>query len=132
MKYTSFGNQMGKTEQRNSDVLPGTLVLMVLRTLSVLGPLHGYAIASRIEQISASLLHLNQGTLYPALLQMEHEGWIAGKWGTSENNRRAKFYGITAAGRKQLAKEAGEWKRMASTIERFLGPMTDVIKEELS
>lgn len=103
---------------------------MVLRTLSVLGPLHGYAIAGRIEQISASLLHLNQGTLYPALLQMEQEGWIIGRWGTSENNRRAKFYSITAAGRKQLAREAGEWKRMASTIERFLGPIPDVIEEE--
>src|ERR1700722_20065985 len=123
---------MGKPEPQKSDVMPGTLVLIVLRTLSALGPMHGYAIGCRIEQISASLLHLNQGTLYPALLQMEQEGWIAAKWGTSENNRRAKFYGITAAGKKQLAKETGEWKRMSSTIDRFLGPLTDEMEDELS
>ena len=105
---------------------------MVLRTLSVLGPLHGYAIGGRIQQISANLLHLNQGTLYPALLQMEQEGWITAKWGTTENNRRAKFYSITSAGKKQLAKETGEWKRMASPIERFLGPLTDALEEEVS
>lgn len=130
--YTPLGNQMGNAEQEKSDVLRGTLVLMVLRTLSVLGPLHGYAIGGRIQQISANLLNLNQGTLYPALLQMEQEGWIAGKWGTSENNRRAKFYSITAAGKRQLAKETGEWKRMTSTIERFLGPLTDMFEKEVS
>src|SRR4051794_11516557 len=100
---------MGKAEYEKSDVLPGTLVLLVLRTLSALGPLHGYAIGCRIQQISANLLQLNQGTLYPALLQMEQEGWISSKWGTTENNRRAKFYCITAAGKKQLAKATGEW-----------------------
>ena len=104
-----------------TDVLQGTLILLVLRTLDALGPLHGYGIARRIEQISQDLLQLNQGTLYPALLRMEQEGWIASKWGASEKNRRARFYSITAAGRKRLAKETEEWRRMSSTIERFLG-----------
>jgi transcriptional regulator len=109
------------SEQSNkADVLQGTLILLVLRTLDALGPQHGYGIARRIEQISEELLQLNQGTLYPALLRMEQEGWIAAKWGTSENNRRARFYSITAAGRKRLAKETDEWRRMSSTIERFL------------
>ncbi len=104
-----------------ADVLQGTLILLVLRTLEALGPLHGYGIARRIEQISKDVLQLNQGTLYPALLRMEQEGWISSKWGASEKNRRAKFYSITAAGRRQLAKEAEDWRRMSSTIERFLG-----------
>jgi transcriptional regulator len=108
----------GRTDK--ADVLQGTLILLVLRTLDVLGPLHGYAIARRIEQISQSVLQLNQGTLYPALLRMEQEGWIAAKWGASENNRKARFYSITAAGRKKLARETEDWKRMSSTIERFL------------
>ena len=108
----------GHTEK--TDVLQGTLHLLVLRTLDALGPLHGYGIARRIEQISQELLQLNQGTLYPALLRMEQEGWIASKWGASEKNRRAKFYSITATGRKQLAKETDDWKRMSSTIEAFL------------
>jgi PadR family transcriptional regulator PadR len=103
-----------------ADVLQGTLILLVLRTLDALGPTHGYGIARRIEQISEELLQLNQGTLYPALLRMEQEGWIIAKWGTSENNRKARFYSITAAGRKQLAKETQDWRRMSSTIERFL------------
>ena len=122
---------MGSFEKEKADVLPGTLVLLVLRTLDALGPLHGYAISNRIEQISANLLQLNQGTLYPALLQMEQERWITAKWGTTENHRRAKFYSITAVGRKQLDKATGEWKRMASTIERFLGPLTDALGEEI-
>jgi PadR family transcriptional regulator PadR len=109
----------GRTEK--TDVLQGTLILLVLRTLEALGPLHGYGIARRIEQISKDVLQLNQGTLYPALLRMEQEGWIASKWGASENNRKARFYSITAAGRKRLAKEAMEWKRMSRMIERFLG-----------
>jgi transcriptional regulator len=104
-----------------ADVLQGTLVLLVLRTLEALGPQHGYGIARRIEQISRDLLQLNQGTLYPALLRMEQEGWVASKWGASEKNRKAKFYAITAAGRRRLAKETEEWRRMSSTIERFLG-----------
>ena len=104
-----------------ADVLQGTLILLVLRTLEALGPLHGYGIARRIEQISKDVLQLNQGTLYPALLRMEQEGWIASKWGASEKNRKARFYSITAAGRKRLAKETEDWRRMSSTIERFLG-----------
>ena len=104
-----------------ADVLQGTLILLVLRTLQALGPLHGYGIARRIEQISKDMLQLNQGTLYPALLRMEQEGWISSKWGASEKNRRARFYSITAAGRRRLSKETEDWRRMSSTIERFLG-----------
>jgi PadR family transcriptional regulator PadR len=103
-----------------ADVLQGTLTLLVLRTLETLGPLHGYGIARRIEQISKEVLQLNQGTLYPALLRMEQEGWISSNWGTSEKNRKARFYAITAAGQRQLAMETENWRRMASTIERFL------------
>jgi len=115
-----------------ADVLQGTLILLVLRTLDALGPLHGYGIARRIEQISQDLLHLNQGTLYPALLRMEQEGWITSKWGASEKNRKAKFYSINAAGRKRLQKETQEWRRMSSTIDRFLGSLQDAIPEEIS
>jgi transcriptional regulator len=104
-----------------ADILQGTLILLVLRTLEALGPLHGYGIARRIEQISGDVLHLNQGTLYPALLRMEQEGWISSKWGASEKNRRARFYSITAAGRRQLAQETKDWRRISSTIERFVG-----------
>lgn len=103
-----------------AEVLQGTLDLMVLKTLESMGPLHGYAIARRIEQVSGDLLHLNQGTLYPALLRLQQRGWISGKWGSSENNRRARFYGITRAGRKQLAAEAADWERMAAIIGRLL------------
>ena len=103
-----------------ADVLQGTLILLVLRTLDALGPLHGYGIARRIEQISKDVLQLNQGTLYPALLRMEQEGWIASEWGASEKNRKAKFYSITTAGQRRLARETEDWKRMSSTIERFL------------
>ena len=113
-----------RIEQISKDVLQlnqGTLILLVLRTLEALGPLHGYGIARRIEQISKDVLQLNQGTLYPALLRMEQEGWISSKWGASEKNRKAKFYSITAAGRRRLAKEAEDWRRMSSTIDRFLG-----------
>ena len=104
-----------------ADVLQGTLILLVLRTLQALGPLHGYGIARRIEQISKDMLQLNQGTLYPALLRMEQERWISSQWGASEKNRRAKFYSITASGRKRLARETEDWRRMSSMIERFLG-----------
>lgn len=93
---------------------------MVLKTLDSMGALHGYAIARRIEQVSGELLRLNQGTLYPALLRLQQKGWISGKWGTSENNRRARFYAITSAGRRQLAAEAADWKRMAEIISRLL------------
>jgi PadR family transcriptional regulator PadR len=130
MKYTPVGNQMKSESRDKADVLRGTLVLMVLRTLEALGPLHGYAMARRIEQISDNLLQLNQGTLYPALLHMEQEGWISSRWGASEKNRRAKFYSITSAGRKQLAKETGDWQRMSTTIDRFLGSIRDALGEE--
>lgn len=96
------------------------MILLVLRTLQALGPMHGYGIARRIEQISREVLQLNQGTLYPALLRMEQEGWIASRWGSSEKNRKARFYSITPAGKRRLAKETEDWRRMSSTIERFL------------
>lgn len=114
-----------------ADVLQGTLVLLVLRTLEALGPLHGYGIARRIEQISEELLQLNQGTLYPALLRMEQEGWITSKWGPSDNNRKAKFYSISSSGRKQLARETKDWERMRATIDRFLGSIPDALGDEL-
>ncbi|HVV47758.1 MAG TPA: PadR family transcriptional regulator [Bryobacteraceae bacterium] len=115
-----------------AEVLQGTLILLVLRTLEALGPLHGYGIARRIGQISEDLLQLNQGTLYPALLHMEQEGWITGKWGISENNRRAKFYAITPRGRRQLAAESRDWERMRSTIDRFLAPLPKDLADETS
>src|SRR6195256_2338613 len=114
-----------------ADVLQGTLHLLVLRTLEALGPLHGYGIARRIEQISEELLQLNQGTLYPALLRMEQEGWITSRWGTSEKNRKARFYSISSGGRKQLARETKDWERMRSTIDRFLGSVPEDLAEEL-
>ena len=98
----------------------GALDLMVLRTLASLGPQHGYGIARRIEQIGQGTLSLNQGTIYPALLRLEHKGWIASEWGTSENNRRARFYSITRAGRKQLAVEADLWSRTVAMVNRLL------------
>ena len=98
------------------DVLQGTLALMVLKTLDVLGPQHGWGIARRIEQISGDLLAVNQGTLYPLLLKLEHEGSIASEWGASENNRRARFYHLTAAGRKQLESETTNWARLSEAI----------------
>src|SRR5688500_3768000 len=101
------------------DVRQGTLALMVLKTLAVLGPLHGYGLARRIEQISGDLLAVNQGTLYPLLLKLEHEGAIASEWGTSENNRRARFYRLTSAGRRQLRAETRDWEQTAALIERF-------------
>ncbi len=102
-----------------TDVLQGTLALMVLKTLDLLGPLHGYGIARRIEQISGDLLTVNQGTLYPVLLKLEQEGSIASDWGASENNRRARFYRLTRDGRKQLRAEAAGWEQMAAIIGRF-------------
>jgi PadR family transcriptional regulator PadR len=102
-----------------SDIPQGTLALMVLKTVDLLGPLHGFGIARRIEQISSDLLAVNQGTLYPLLLKLEHEGAIASEWGTSENNRRARFYRLTAAGRKQLQAETREWEQNAAIIARF-------------
>jgi PadR family transcriptional regulator PadR len=103
-----------------SEVLQGTLDLLVLKTLATMGPMHGFGIALRIQQISKDLLQLNQGTLYPALLRHEQRGWITSKWGISENNRKAKFYSVTRAGRKQLEEEAESWDRMSTMINRVL------------
>ena len=105
-----------------SDVWQGTLALMVLRTLETMGPQHGYGLARRIEQTSGDLLQLNYGTLYPALLKLEQEGYIRSEWGTSENNRKAKFYELTKAGRKQARKAATEWERTTEILARFLSP----------
>jgi transcriptional regulator len=103
-----------------ADVLQGTLDLLVLKTLDTIGPMHGYAIARRIQQVSADVLRLNQGTLYPALLRLQHRGWIVSKWGVTENNRKAKYYSVTRAGRRQLQTEAENWDRMAAIIYRVL------------
>jgi transcriptional regulator len=103
-----------------SEVPYGTLDLMVLKTLQLLGPLHGYGIARRIEQVTDGSLALNQGTIYPALLRLEQKGWIDSAWGTSETNRRARFYSITRAGRKQLAAEAESWARTVAMVNRLL------------
>ena len=103
-----------------TEVMYGTLDLLVLKTLDALGPLHGYAIAQRLHQVSREVLRLNQGTLYPALLRLEHNGWIASKWGTTENNRKARYYAITKAGRKRLQQEADNWEQAAEIINRVL------------
>lgn len=103
-----------------ADVLQGTLDLLVLKTLDSMGPLHGFGIAQRIQQVSDELLQLNQGTLYPALLRLEQRGWIAAEWGVSENNRKAKYYSLTRAGRKQLQAEVESWERMSAVINRLL------------
>jgi PadR family transcriptional regulator PadR len=108
-----------------TDVWQGTLALMVLKTLETLGPLHGYGIARRIEQTSGDLLSVNYGTLYPALLKLEQEGYIDSAWGQSDNNRKAKYYRLTRAGRKQLAKEAQEWDQATAILARFLTPSED-------
>jgi transcriptional regulator len=102
------------------DILQGTLDLMVLRTLSTMGPLHGYGIARRIEQVSGDQLILNQGTIYISLVRLEQQGWIKSKWGVSDNNRRAKFYTITPSGTKQLASETEQWERMTAVVGRVL------------
>ena len=103
-----------------ADVLQGTLDLMVLQTLDVMGPLHGYGIARRIEQLSDDVLQLNQGTIYQSLLRLQQRRWISAEWGTSEHNRKAKFYAITKSGRKQLASETRNWERIAGVIGRLL------------
>ncbi|MBV9082610.1 MAG: PadR family transcriptional regulator [Acidobacteriaceae bacterium] len=105
-----------------SDVLQGTLDLMVLKTLESMGRLHGYAIARRIEQVSGNSLSMNQGTIYPALLRLEQRGWINGEWGLSEANRRARFYSLSRTGRKQIERETQNWERIAATMARFLEP----------
>ena len=108
--------------QPKSDVLQGTLDLMVLKTLESMGPLHGYGIARRIEQISQQALSLNQGTIYPALLRLHQRGWIRAVWGISENGRRARFYSLTRTGKAQVEKETQSWERVAATMARFLTP----------
>ena len=106
--------------QDKSDILQGTLDLMVLKTLQAIGSMHGYGIARRIEQVSEDLLKLNQGTIYASLLRLQQRGWISAHWGTSENNRKAKFYSITRAGQKQLALEEENWERISGVIGRVL------------
>jgi PadR family transcriptional regulator len=107
---------------KKADVWQGTLALMALRTLETMGPLHGYGIARRIEQTSGGLLLVNYGTLYPALLKLEQEGYISSEWGVSDNNRKAKYYRLTRAGRKQLEKEARQWEQTTGIMARFLSP----------
>ena len=103
-----------------SDVLQGTLDLLVLKTLDTMGPMHGYGIAQRIQQVSQEVLQLNQGTLYPALLRLEQRGWLQAEWGVSENNRKARYYSLTRTGRKQLTEERANWDRVSGAIERLL------------
>jgi PadR family transcriptional regulator PadR len=112
---------MAMTEGK-AEVLQGTLDLLVLKTLETMGPTHGWGIAQRIQQVSEDVLRLNQGTLYPALLRLQQRGWIAAKWGVSDNNRKAKFYRLTRAGRKQLESESREWQQTTEIIARFFAP----------
>ena len=111
---------MSNRAATKADVLQGTLDLMVLQTLDSLGPLHGYAIAARLEQVSSGALQLNMGTLYPALMRLEQRGLLRGKWGTTETNRKARFYSVTSAGRRQLAREIDAWDRMSGIIHTVL------------
>jgi transcriptional regulator len=106
--------------ENKPDILQGTLDLMVLKTVESMGPLHGYGIARRIEQVSGQTMILNQGTIYPALLRLEQRGWIKAEWGTSEANRRARFYSLTRAGKKRIEEETRNWERVAATMARFL------------
>jgi PadR family transcriptional regulator PadR len=117
--YRSWDEERLMTPPR-AEVLQGTLDLIVLKTLDAMGPLHGYGIAMRIQQVSEDLVKLNQGTLYPALLRLEQRGWISSKWGVSDNNRKAKYYSLTKSGRKQLVAETESWERMASVIGRLI------------
>ncbi len=109
-------------DERRLDLLQGTLDLMVLQTLHAMGPQHGYGIARRIEQVSGNSILLNQGTIYASLVRLQQHGWITASWGTSDNNRRAKFYELTRAGRKQLSEETQYWRRLASIVDRMLQP----------
>src|SRR5207253_7238278 len=112
---------MANREPAKADVLQGTLDLMVLQTVATLGPLHGYAIAARLEQVSGGALRLNMGTLYPGLMRLEQRGLVRAKWGVTDNNRKARFYAITTAGRRQLSTERAEWARMAAIIQALVG-----------
>ena len=109
----------------STDIWQGTLALMVLKTLEAMGPQHGYGIARRIEQTSGDALTVNYGTLYPALLKLEQEGYVSSEWGVSDNNRRAKYYKLTRAGRRQLAEEAREWERTTAILARFFAPAAE-------
>lgn len=111
---------MSSKEKRSAQLLQGTLDLIVLRTLDTMGPQHAYQIAGRLQQLSGQSLELNQGTLYPALVRLEQYGWIRGAWGKTENNREAKFYELTRAGRSALEKETTQWRKMSSLVERLL------------
>lgn len=108
------------TEKSKGELLQGTLDLLVLKTLQTLGPLHGFGIARRIEQVSGAALQMNQGTLYPALVRLEQRGWIASSWGVSKNNRRARFYTLTKSGKRQLEKEVRDWEKSAEIIAKVL------------
>lgn len=112
------------SEADRTELLQGTLDLLVLKTLATLGSLHGFGIARRIEQVSGGSVLLNQGTIYPALVRLEEQGWISSEWGTSENNRRARFYAITAAGRKQLKEEVANWQRVTALVDAVLSAET--------
>ncbi len=116
MNIATHSIRMSNKATSKADILQGTLDLMVLQTLETLGPLHGYAIAARLEQVSGGSLQLNMGTLYPGLMRLEQRGFVRARWGVTENNRRARFYTITPAGRRQLSAEKSEWDRMASII----------------
>jgi transcriptional regulator len=111
---------MSNGERKKADVLQGTLDVMVMQTLATLGPLHGYAIAARLEQVSSGAVRLNMGTLYPALMRLEQRGFVRGEWNVTENNRKARFYAITAAGRRELAKQKAEWDRTVSIMHAVL------------
>ena len=115
-----FAMSKGKSDVKKSEVLQGTLDLMILKTLQAIGPLHGFGIARRLEQLSEQVLRLNEGTVYTSLLRLQQEGWIAAAWGASENNRKAKFYSITKSGLKQLARETEDWERISGVIGRVL------------
>ena len=115
---------MPREDGNKTDVLQGTLDLMILQTLSTLGPLHGYAIAARLEQVSSGALRLNMGSLYPGLVRLEQRGFVRARWATTEHNRRARLYDLTAAGRRQLATEKAEWHRMAAIMRDLLEPET--------
>jgi PadR family transcriptional regulator PadR len=121
--YMSNQQQERPMGEDRSDVLQGTLDLMVLKTLETMGPQHGYGIARRIEQVSGDSLRLNQGTIYPALLRLQQRGWIKAKWGVSESNRRAKYYSLSPVGRKRIQEEAKNWERIAATMARFLAAL---------
>jgi len=125
-RYADVDSQQERALGDKTDVLHGALDLMVLRALEALGTQHGYGLARRIEQMSEGMLALNQGTLYPALLRLEQQRWIASRWGVSENNRRARFYSITPKGRKRLAAETERWEQLSALVGRFLRPAGEI------